>query len=323
MKRVKFLRKLLALWVLLCLTLPALAAGDSPVAVVSLVWGAVTIKHQNEDYKPARWLEPVFAGDQVKTSGADSKLLITFFNDNHQEVVGPDSNATAVDTTLNGSSVRKDAARNPFGAGGVENPFVYTHRLIQADFQNPPFSYDAEKQLLQARVRPTFPPSLFWQKSDNSLLQVYDYLGNSMWKKQLSGHSYVLTNEQAQAMPKGVNYWWDVTSGNQVLVAKYPFKLLTLPQYKWAEDQRHSFDSKRSTDQLQRSDWTDYLLVCSQLNYIDEALDLLYKMAEMDPNNPAIYRAMTRVYLAKKCPVHAQKAHDKELQLGGLDPVYP
>lgn len=323
MKRVTFLKKLLALWVLLWLSLPALAAGDAPVAVISLVWGAVTIKHQNEDYKPARWLEPVFSGDQVKASGADSKLLITFFSDNHQEVVGPDSEATAQDTSMSGPSIRRDPARNPFGAGGVENPFVYTHRLIQADFQNPPNSYETEKLLLQARVRPTFPPSLFWQKSNNSVLQVYDYLGAPMWKKPLKTHSYVLTAAQAQAMPKGVNYWWEVTSGNTTLVAKYPFKLLTRPQYKWFQEQRRSYDAKKAAHKLERSDWTDLLLICSQLNYIDESLDLLYKMAEMDPQNPAIYRAMTRVYLAKSCPVHAQKAHDKELELGGLDPVYP
>ncbi len=323
MKWVNFLRKFLALWVLLCLALPALAAGDAPVAVISLVWGVVTIKHQNEDYKPARWLEPVFAGDQVKAAGADSKLLITFFNDNHQEVVGPDSEASAQETGMNGPSIRKDAARNPFGAGGVESPFVYTRRLVQADFQNPPNNYETEKLLLQARVRPTFPPSLYWQKTDNCVLEVYDYLGAPMWNKPLKTRSYVLTAAQAQAMPKGVNYWWDVKSGNTSLVAKYPFKLLTLPQYKWFQEQRRNYDTKKAANKLERSDWTDLLLVCSQLNYIDEALDLLYKMAEMDPNNPAVYRAMTRVYLAKNCPVHAQKAHDKELELGGLDPVYP
>lgn len=311
------------LWAMLWLALPALAAGDAPVAVISLVWGAVTIKHQNEDYKPARWLEPIFAGDSLKTSGSDAKLLVTYFNDNHQEVVGPDSEASAVESGLNGPAVRKDPARNPFGAGGVENPFVYTRKLVEADFQNPPFDFETEKLILQARVRPTFPPSLFWQKSSDCVLQVYDYVGAPLWRKPLKAHSYVLTAAQAQAMPKGVKYWWEVKSGNQTLVAKYPFNLLTKPQYKWFQQQRQSYDSKKASGKLERSDWTDLLLVCSQLDYIDEALDLLYKMAEMDPNNPAIYRAMTRVYLAKNCPAHALKAHDKELELGGLDPVYP
>lgn len=308
---------------MLWLALPALGAGDTPVAVISLVWGAVTIKHQNEDYKPARWLEPIFPGDQVKTSGTDAKLLVTYFNDNHQEVLGPNSESTAQETGLTGGSVRKDSARNPFGAGGVENPFVYTRKLVEADFQNPPLDYEAEKGVLQARVRPTFPPSLFWQKTSDCVLEVYDYVGASLWNVPVKGHTYVLTTAQAQAMPKGVNYSWDVKSGDQVLVARYPFKLLTLPQYKWFQEQTQDYESKKASGKLQRSDWTDYLLVCSQLNYVDQGLDLLYKMAEMDPNNPAVYRALTRVYLQKNCPVHARRAHDKELELGGLDPVYP
>ena len=66
---------------------------------------------------------------------------------------------------------------------------------------------------------------------------------------------------------------------------------------------------------------TDMLLVASQLYYVDEALDLLYKMREMDPENPNIYRALTRLYLHKGCSGNAKRAHERELELGGVDPV--
>ncbi|MBT9585812.1 hypothetical protein IV102_20895 [bacterium] len=316
---------------LLCLLLAALpaVAADVPVAVISLVWGVVTVKHANEDYKPARWLEPIFVGDQVKTAGPGSKLLITFFNDNHQEVLASDSEASADIaglSSLSGPAIRKDSARNPFGAGGVSSPFVYTHRLIKADFPETNLGMDGEKGILQARVRPVFPPSLFWQKLPEGTaydLHVYDYTGTPMWNKTLKTHTYVLTQEQANMMPKGVTYTWEVKAGDQQVVARYPFNLLTLPQHKWAAEQRQIFEDKKASGKLERSDWTDFLLVCAQLNYVDEALDLLYKMADMDPQNPNVYRALTRVYLTKNCPAHAQDCHNKELQLGGLDPVYP
>jgi len=313
---------------LVLLALPGWAQADIPVAVISLVWGEVTVKHANEDYKPARWLEPVFPGDRVRTQGAGSKLLITFFSDNHQEVLSSDVEAEVAAAGLSGppaSQLRKDPARNPFGAGGVGNPFVYTRKLIEADFAKADQPYEDEKVWLQARVRPTFPPSLFWQKGSKASyrLQVFDYLGAPLWNRTVKDHRYQLSVSEANAMPKGVTYTWQVESEGQPLVARYPFNLLTRPQFKWFQEQRADFDAKKAANKLQRSDWTDLLLVSAQLNYVDEALDLLYKMAEMDPNNPNIYRALVRVYLTRGCPAHARKAHQKELELGGLDPIYP
>ena len=313
---------------LLVQALPA-PAQQAPVAVISLVWGQVTVKHENEDYEPARWLEPIFPGDLVKTSGPGSKLLVNYFSDNHQEVMAQDCEAqtgTAGLVIQTGSPVRRDGPRNPFGAGGVANPFIYTRKLVQADFPTTVPDIATENGILQARVRPTFPPSFFWQKLPAgaiSTFQVYDYTGAPMWSKAFKTHEYAMETSRAEAMPKGVTYSWEVKSGEQEVVARYPFNLLTLPQYKWYKEQKASYEAKKASQKLQRSDWTDLLLVCAQLNYVDEALDLLTKMAAMDPQNPNIYRALTRVYLAKNCPAHAKQAHDRELQLGGLDPVYP
>ena len=54
---------------------------------------------------------------------------------------------------------------------------------------------------------------------------------------------------------------------------------------------------------------------------IDRSLTLLQQMSKKDPENPMIYRALVRVYLAKGCPAHAQQALDRELQLNGVDPL--
>ena len=117
---------------------PAAAQGpdEVPVAVISLVWGEVTLKHSDSDYQPARWLDPIYPGDLVKTTGPGSKLLITFFSDNHQEVMGEDITANVAADKLvkveGQNTIRRDPARNPFGAGGVENPFIYTHKLFMS-----------------------------------------------------------------------------------------------------------------------------------------------------------------------------------------------
>lgn len=322
------IRFFLLLLVMLATCQPLLAQNDTSVGVVSLVWGEVTVKHENEDYKPARWLEPIFPGDMVKTSGPGSKLLLTFFSDNHQEVMGSDNEATVgqagLVNAINGA-VRVDGPRNPFGAGGVESPFIYTRKLVQADFANAAnANLEAEKAICQGRVRPSFPPNMFWGKQADgvvSTFRVFDYLGAPLWTRQVKGHSYQMSEKEANAMPKGVIYNWDVMAGDQVVVARYPFKLLTKPQRDWYLQQRAIFDKKKTNGKLERSDWTDMCLMASQLLYVDEALDLLYKMGDMDPQNPNIQRALVRVYLMKGCPGLAKQALDKELELGGVDPI--
>jgi hypothetical protein len=302
---------------------------DKPVAVMSLVWGEVTIKHTDADYKPARWLEPVYPGDLIRTAGPGSKLLITYFYDNHQEVVGPDMVGTATAQTLTKTegegTIRKDPARNPFGAGGVANPFIYTHKLIEDDFKGKDEGIEAEQGTLRARVRPAFPPSFSWEDSgaEQYTLSIFEPAGSLVWSKDVKGTQYKLTQAEGNQLLKGVNYKWGVTADGNEVVRPYEFMLLTLPLRKWFDEQAATFDKKRKLGKLERSDWTDYLLVCSQVNEIDRVFELMEKMKEMDSKNPRLYRALTRVYIYKKCPAHAQAAHDKLVELGGRDPIYP
>lgn len=303
-----------------------------PVGVVSLVWGAVTIKHPDADYKPARWLEPVFAGDQLRTAGDGSKLLVVFFNDNHQEVMGANMvaevGATGLSKTEGTGDIRRDPARNPFGAGGVENPFVYQRKLIQDDFRgaDAPGALEAERVTLRARVRPAFPPSFSWPDvgAQSYTLEIADPTGQTTWKKTVSGTQYKLRHDEADRLPKGVNYNWKVTSSDgQVVVRPYAFRLLTQPLRKWFDGQAATFNAKREKNKLERSDWTDYVVVCSQVVETDRLFELAEKLKAMDPQNPGIYGILTRIYLARGCPAHAQAAHNKLVELGGRDPIYP
>ncbi len=302
----------------------------TPVAVISLVWGQVTVKHQDADYKAARWIEPIFPGDFVKTTGPGSKLLIVFFNDNHQEVMGPDSEATVTPenlSSLSGGPIRVDPARNPFGAGGVESPFVYTRKLVQKDFENAdaPGAYEAEEKALAGWVNSSAPPGFWWPVTPGVTsynLQVAGAPGLSYTLgKTTPKNQYKYTADEANALTKGAKYIWSVTGNGATIVPPYPFLFMTLPQSKWLDEQHDAFQSKRDRSALQRSDYTDYLLVCAQLLRVDNALSLCREMSQMDPQNPNIYRALTRIYLMKSCPAHAKEALQKELQLGGVDPV--
>lgn len=304
---------------------------EKPVGVISLVWGAVTVKHTDADYAPARWMEPIYIGDKLKTDGPGSKLLIVFFNDNHQEVMGEDLVAEVKSGGLSKSTgsgeVRKDEVRNPFGAGGVENPFVYTHRLIEDDFKGGEDAgvLEAERGTLRARVNADFPPSFKWEpvEGSNYLLKIEQPTGELVWSKALTKNQYRLTPQEGNKLLKGVNYKWSVTSGDRVVVRPYEFKLLTQPLKKWFDEQASVFTKKRSSDKLERSDYTDYLLLCSQILDIDRAMEVLEKMRAMDSKNPLVFRALTRIYLLKNSPGHALAAHKKLEELGGRDPIYP
>lgn len=305
-----------------------------PIAVVSLVWGEVTIKHANADYQPARWLEPVYADDWIKTTGPGSKILITYFFDNHQEVLPEDTVATATPAGLrvdSGKPVRQDKARNPFGAGGVQSPFVYTKTLSQDDFRgaDDPDAMQREANFLKASVVSHFPPTFSWPPSPgckNYMLTIQDAAGNVMLSRKLqpTTRSYKLQQQEASKLFKGTVYTWGVTddAGN-VVVSPYSFMLLSQKQDDWLSSNRKSYDNKVKRGQLQRSDRTDRLLVGAQLVQVGDVLSQAKEMAKEDPNNPLVYRVLTRAYLYKGCPAHAKQAHDKEIELGGIDPIGP
>lgn len=303
-----------------------------PIAVVSLVWGEVTIKHSDADYQPARWLEPVYAGDFVKTGGPGSKLLITYFFDNHQEVLPEESQATVTPAGLSvtsGGPVRRDPARNPFGTGGVGSPFVYTRNLSQDDFReaDTPGAFQKEAEYLKASVVAHFPPTFSWPARDGAkgyTLTVTDAFGSVIVSRQLqpTTRSYKLQPHEANKLFKGTVYRWDVRDDTAAVVAApSPFMLLSQKQDAWLASNRRSYESKRRRDQLQRSDYTDRLLVGSQLMQVGDVLSVAKQMAKLDPNNPLVYRVLTRAYLAKGCPAHAKQAHDRQLELGGIDPI--
>ncbi len=303
-------------------------AANPPVAVVSLVWGEVTIKHLNGDYKPAQWLDPVYPQDYLKTTGPGSKLLVTFFFDNHQEVLASDTEAQVTFKTINaqtGPAIRKDKARNPFGKG-MENPFVYTRKLADADFKgaDEPGALEREKAFLQAKVKPTWPPTFSWGKVPGVAkykIQFFDTTNQFLADATVPGATYKAFKEFSDASKGSIFLWQVLTPDEQIVVRKYPFMILTRPLQAWLGDIRNSFQRKRKAGKLERSDYTDYLLASAQLMQVDDVVALTREMARMDPKNPRVFRALVRAYATRGCPALARQALDTELQLGGVDPI--
>lgn len=305
-------------------------ANNQPVAVVSLVWGAVTIKHVDGDYQPAVWLDPVYPEDSLKTAGPGSKLLVTYFFDNHQEVLASDSEAQVGFKTLtsqSGPAIRKDAARNPFGTG-MDNPFVYTRKLVASDFEDAddPGAMARENTFLKSTVKPTWPPTFSWASVpgvSQYKLQIFDTTDRFLAGATVKGTRYKAFHEFNDAS-KGSTFQWQVTTpDNRIVTRKYSFMVLTRPLQDWLGAIRADFQGKEKAGKLERSDYTDYLLASAQLMQVDDVLSLCQQMARMNPTNPRVFRALTRAYLAKGCPAHAKQAHDTEIQLGGVDPILP
>lgn len=303
-------------------------AANPPVAVVSLCWGAVTIKHVNGDYKPAVWLDPIYPQDILKTTGPGSKVLVTFFFDNHQEVLASDTEAQVGFKTINartGPAIRKDRARNPFGTG-MANPFVYTRTLAAADFQgaDEPGALERERAFLQARVKPTWPPAFTWGKVPGVArykIEFFDTTNQFLASATVTQAAYKAFHEFNDAS-KGSTFQWQVlTPDDRIVVRKYPFMILTKPLQDWLGGITSDFQRKKKAGKLERSDYTDFLLVSSQLVQVDDVVALCQQMATMDSKNPRVFRALTRAYATRGCPALAKQAHDTELQLGGVDPI--
>jgi len=330
------LRIAVILSLILCLAVPRVSRAQDtqtqPVAVISLVWGAVTLKHQDADYRPARWLDAIYPGDFVRTTGPGSKLLITYFFDNHQEVLGSDAEARVDPTTLtsqSGGAIRKDPARNPFSTGGVQNPFVYVHRLVTDDFKGAgaPPALAREAAWLKASVRSYDPVTFAWAASPgvkSYQVQVLDANNALVLGLTSKAVRSKLSGRQANKLFSGTVYSWKVTTpGNATVLPGYDFMYLSRPQWKWYSETAGAFQKLRQRKQLQRSDYTDYLLMSAQLVRVDDVMSLCQEIAGMDGRNPAAFRALTRAYLSKGCPAHAKQAYQTEILLGGVDPIYP
>jgi hypothetical protein len=325
---------------ILCLLLMCLSsvcwAQDSreitqtpPVAIVALSQGVAEVKSPTGDWAPAYWLTLVHPEDQIRTSN-DGKLVLTYFHDQHREIVDADTEAKlgfrSLSKTSPGGQVRQERPKDR-GVSEIPIPYLLIRQLNQNEFEGAEESgvLEREKTFLSSYVKAqAFPPVFVW--SDVGAAQYKLQLFNE-WDEFLFEH---VTTETRFKYPyrgdfqlaKNSLYKWQVTDNqDQIVVRRYPFVLLTTLHAKELERAEKRFDNLQKQGKATPADQTDLFLLYVQRKMIDKYLHALEKMAKDDYENPVIHRGLVRAYLAKGAPGHAWESLKTERSFGGVDPV--
>jgi len=304
-------------------------AKNNPVAILSLIQGNVEIKRPDGDWQPAYWLMLVRPEDQLRTPDK-GKVLVDFFSDDHLEAIDSNTEAKVAFKSLvkvqGQEGVRREQARD---RAVVEIPIPYMlERKLSAKELEPasePEALEKEKIFLGATVWPElFPPVWQWRKVEAPLyrLQLFNEWNEVIYETKTSQTRFKYPYNAPFNLAKNSQYLWQVlTPDDQIVVRKYAFTLLTTLHARELERVERRFEQIKKSGKATQNHYTDMFILYNNRKLVDRLLGLLLQMSKKDPENPMIYRALVRVYLAKGCPAHAQQALEKELQLNGVDPL--
>lgn len=304
-------------------------AKNNPVAIISLVQGDVQIKHPDGDWQPAYWLTLLRPEDQIKMPDK-GKILVDFFSDDHLEAVDSNTEAKVSFKSLTkiqgNGGVRREQARDR-AVVEIPIPYMLERKLSAKDLApaSEPDAMEKEKVFLSAQVWPeAFPPVWQWRNTNAKLyrLQLFNEWDEVIYETKTPQNRFKFPYHGPFQLAKNSQYLWQVLDPNdQILVRKYPFTLLTTLHARELERSERRFEAAQKAKKAQQNHYTDMFILYNNRKLIDRSLALLLQMSKKDPENPMIYRALARVYLAKGCPAHAQQALDRELQLNGVDPL--
>ncbi len=327
------------LWLLLLITLlaPLARAQDTqelaknnPVAIISLVQGQAELRHPQGDWEPAYWLTLLRPEDELRTPQG-AKVLVDFFADDHLEIVEPDAQAKVafknLDKLSGSGGVRKEKARDR-AVSEIPIPYMLERKLATKDFEGSKDegALEKEKTFLAASVQPQlFPPLFNWKNVGAPLyrLQLFNEWNEVIYESKVKTNRFKYPYNAPFQLAKNSQYFWQVlTPDDTIVVRKYPFTLLTTLHARELDRSEATFERLKKQKKVMQNHYTDMFLLYNNRKLIDRLIGLLRTMAKMDPENPMIYRALVRAYLAKGCPAHAQEALDKELQLNGADPMF-
>ncbi len=304
-------------------------AKNNPVAIISLVQGDVQIKHPDGDWQPAYWLTLLRPEDQIKMPDK-GKILVDFFSDDHLEAVDVGTEAKVAFKSLTkiqgNGGVRREQARDR-AVVEIPIPYMLERKLSAKDLApaSEPDAMDKEKVYLAAAVWPeAFPPVWQWRNTNAKQyrLQLFNEWDEVIYETKTPQNRFKFPYNGPFQLAKNSQYLWQGLDPNdQILVRKYAFTLLTTLHARELERNEKRFEAAQKAGKAQQNHYTDMFILYNNRKLIDRSLGLLLQMSKKDPENPMIYRALARVYLAKGCPAHAQQALDRELQLNGVDPL--
>jgi len=306
---------------------------NQPVCIISLVSGPCEVKTPDSDWQAAYWLTMLRPEDQLRTP-PNGKLVLDFFADDHLEIVDPGTEAkiafrNVVKTSPSGN-VRLDPARDR-ARTEIAIPYLLMRKLFAKDFEgaDEPDAMAKENQFLTARVKAeAFPPVFFWKNTGapHYRFQLFNEWDQFLYEKKVVAKGpevrFKFPYDAPFQLAKSSEYAWQVLAPDDtIVVRKYKFTILTQPLADQVERAEKNFEKLKKSGKANQTTWCDLFLLYQNRKLIDKYLHILQDMARQDPENPVIQRALVRAYLSKGCPAHAREAREKELQLGGIDPL--
>lgn len=319
----------------LALPRPALAQDDDgalaqqkPVAIVAGASGDVQIQIGSNDWRKAYALDLIPPTTQFKT-GADGQLVIIYLYDDHRESLGPNSTGKSDFRGLTNTTGKY--GKEPSRSGGMEfsRPYMAKVKLYPELFANvnDPGEMKKELDFMSAYVDVVrFPPIFHWRnaKLNPYRIQIFDEKKQFIYGKQVTGPRYDFPAKAPFQLTKSGTYYWQVIGPqDQMIVAQYAFRILTLPLVKYVKSQERAYRDVQAKQPGDTVSSTELFLVFNHYKTLDKGIHLLQNWAKYEPTNPNVFRYLCRAYILKGCPLLAQQALQQEIQLGGNDPVGP
>ncbi|HXE71530.1 MAG TPA: hypothetical protein VNO81_02630 [Candidatus Nitrosotenuis sp.] len=303
-------------------------AQNLPVAVVAQVQGTVQLTRGDLEPRPLYWMDLLRPEDKIRV-GPDGKVVALFFFDDHLEILDPDTEAKVEFKglgKLSGSDIRRSAPQDRSRAV-IEIPYLLLRKLKEVDFKlaEEPDAYQKEEVYLSAWVKNTTYPPVFYCK--DLKLSKYRFQLFNEWNEFLYEHAATEPKfkfpYQApfQLTKNGLYYWQVLGPDDSIVVRKYPFRMLTQLHARQVEAAEKRFEALQQKKKLTPVDYMDLFLLYNQLGILDKQIHIVREMIKLDPENPVLYRALTRLYVSRGCPAHALEAREKEIQLGFSDVI--
>lgn len=302
---------------------------NPPVAIVGLSQGVAEIQRPGGEWIPAYWLTLVHPEDQLRTEN-DGKLVLTYFHDQHREVVAPNTEVKTGFRDLKKLSsegeVRKDRPKDR-SVSEIPIPYLFVRQLTEQEFAGADQAeeLEREKTFLSSYVKAdAFPPVWDWSDTGASVykIQLFNEWDEFLYEKETKESRYKYPYQPDFRLAKNSLYKWQVLdNSDSIVVRKYPFVLLTTLHAREVQRAEKRFANLKRAGKATTADQTDLFLLYVQRKMIDKYLHSLQSMAEQDHQNPMIHRGLVRAYLAKGAPAHALQALETERSYGGVDEV--
>ena len=171
---------------------------------------------------------------------------------------------------------------------------------------------------------PSRPPTFHWRNQGlkKYRLQIFNERQEFLYETASPKPSYAFPSKPPFRVIKGAVYYWQVlTPKDEILVRRYSFKLLTVPQVKFLNASQKDFDQVQARMKGEQRSFTEQFLIYNQYRTLDKLVHLLQMWRDAEPENPNVYRWLARAYLMKGCPLKARNCIEKEGQLGLPDPI--